>query len=304
MTEPSRPACPIVAWCALDAGHDGACSLIRPIAVPRFDTASIERFVAGVAASLKKARTRTDYVLVPNPAVGGTMQDTDRVDVDRFIDAQRKARDNSDGYEAIAHELVDLITRYRGLMGRQVTSPVDGELEAPAPLRSSIVKLDMTDHLCRLERFQVAVMGYAGAWSLKADEWNATLHEDLAWEEKHGPAAEAVRTCRICQCTDAEACEGGCSWVEADLCSACLNQPGARSHLTVPADRVTDVLVDDPALKTPDEWCQITGTQIVDPDGWRGASGRPFTDPINEAEFQRRLSVSTTNSRVVPDDRG
>ncbi|CAN5889278.1 hypothetical protein BH11PSE1_BH11PSE1_10510 [soil metagenome] len=27
--------------------------------------------------------------------------------------------------------------------------------------------------------------------------------------------------CRMCGCTDSRACEGGCYWVEADLCSAC-----------------------------------------------------------------------------------
>ncbi len=28
-------------------------------------------------------------------------------------------------------------------------------------------------------------------------------------------------TCRICGCTDEQACLEGCSWVEADLCSRC-----------------------------------------------------------------------------------
>lgn len=27
--------------------------------------------------------------------------------------------------------------------------------------------------------------------------------------------------CRRCGCTDLQACEGGCSWTEEDLCSAC-----------------------------------------------------------------------------------
>lgn len=30
-----------------------------------------------------------------------------------------------------------------------------------------------------------------------------------------------VRKCRVCGCTDENACEGGCEWVEEDLCSAC-----------------------------------------------------------------------------------
>jgi hypothetical protein len=32
--------------------------------------------------------------------------------------------------------------------------------------------------------------------------------------------AEA-RACRCCGCTDAQACPGGCSWVDPDLCSQC-----------------------------------------------------------------------------------
>jgi len=27
--------------------------------------------------------------------------------------------------------------------------------------------------------------------------------------------------CRVCGCTETRACEGGCWWVEPDLCSAC-----------------------------------------------------------------------------------
>lgn len=34
------------------------------------------------------------------------------------------------------------------------------------------------------------------------------------------PAGE-VRACRGCGCTDEAACDGGCWWVEADLCSSC-----------------------------------------------------------------------------------
>lgn len=30
------------------------------------------------------------------------------------------------------------------------------------------------------------------------------------------------QTCRVCGCTTDHACEGGCYWVEDDLCSACV----------------------------------------------------------------------------------
>jgi len=33
-----------------------------------------------------------------------------------------------------------------------------------------------------------------------------------------------VRACRVCGCTDMRACEGGCYWVERDLCSRCEKQ--------------------------------------------------------------------------------
>jgi hypothetical protein len=30
-----------------------------------------------------------------------------------------------------------------------------------------------------------------------------------------------VRRCRICGCSESDACEGGCRWTEADLCDTC-----------------------------------------------------------------------------------
>lgn len=35
-----------------------------------------------------------------------------------------------------------------------------------------------------------------------------------------------VRSCRVCGCTDDRACDGGCSWVDLDLCSACIEHAG------------------------------------------------------------------------------
>lgn len=33
-----------------------------------------------------------------------------------------------------------------------------------------------------------------------------------------------MRKCRVCGCDDFHACPGGCSWVEDDLCSACVGK--------------------------------------------------------------------------------
>jgi hypothetical protein len=39
--------------------------------------------------------------------------------------------------------------------------------------------------------------------------------------------ARAERGCRVCGCTNTYACEGGCWWVEADLCSTCARRNAA-----------------------------------------------------------------------------
>ena len=37
-----------------------------------------------------------------------------------------------------------------------------------------------------------------------------------------------VRQCRACGCTETDACPGGCSWVELDLCSSCVKREPRR----------------------------------------------------------------------------
>jgi hypothetical protein len=46
--------------------------------------------------------------------------------------------------------------------------------------------------------------------------------------QQHAPV---VGVCRVCGCTDEEACEGGCSWVEPDLCSACVDEANRAAAL-------------------------------------------------------------------------
>jgi len=36
-----------------------------------------------------------------------------------------------------------------------------------------------------------------------------------------GDVLQTIWACRKCGCTDKQACEGGCHWVESDLCSRC-----------------------------------------------------------------------------------
>jgi len=40
-------------------------------------------------------------------------------------------------------------------------------------------------------------------------------------QRKQAARRRGVDYCRECGCTDDRACEGGCHWVEPDLCSQC-----------------------------------------------------------------------------------
>jgi hypothetical protein len=73
----------------------------------------------------------------------------------------------------------------------------------------------------------------AGRYLAKLTEWGYEPSEieqtviDRGSESDEGDDEDDIPTCRKCGCTDEEACEGGCSWVEdpeglGDLCSACL----------------------------------------------------------------------------------
>lgn len=43
---------------------------------------------------------------------------------------------------------------------------------------------------------------------------------------------EIERVCRVCGCTDAQGCLGGCCWVEEDLCSSCARGNGVVDNGT------------------------------------------------------------------------
>lgn len=44
------------------------------------------------------------------------------------------------------------------------------------------------------------------------------------------PIIQLNQACRNCGCTNERACEGGCDWVEFDLCSRCASQADGLWH--------------------------------------------------------------------------
>lgn len=62
-----------------------------------------------------------------------------------------------------------------------------------------------------------------------------------------------------------------------------------------------------PELRTPAEWSALDGVTVMDPDGWRGTRTLPaksFDEPIDRAEWEQRLSVSSQISPVTPPEAG
>ncbi len=96
-------------------------------------------------------------------------------------------------------------------------------IEAWANAPSSVVTLTLTaaqavqlhDYLCIADENIGGDLPARQLMELVIDGMPAEFHEFFR------QAADGVRVCRVCNCTDMRACPEGCEWVEEDLCSAC-----------------------------------------------------------------------------------
>ena len=71
---------------------------------------------------------------------------------------------------------------------------------------------------------------FALACRIMSDNLPACLPDNQSW---HDHILDRVRTepvCRVCGCTEDNACPGGCYWIEPDLCSACAQDGEAVSE--------------------------------------------------------------------------
>ncbi len=73
----------------------------------------------------------------------------------------------------------------------------------------------------------LALMGSIGC-AVRGDEaewlkWVTALEAAVACLEEDEPTG-GVRTCKVCGCTDEEACAGGCSWAQPAICSTCADR--------------------------------------------------------------------------------
>lgn len=82
------------------------------------------------------------------------------------------------------------------------------------------------------------------------------------------------RECRSCGCKDSHACEGGCSWVETDLCSKCkqifeetnekvMNNEIGLNYSKMPKEYLAEALMS--AVAKIDYYENVCGFSLEDP---------------------------------------
>lgn len=70
-------------------------------------------------------------------------------------------------------------------------------------------------YICNACGIDEALLDMAGKEPLPLNEWSMVIGFDDLQDEQ---------SCRVCGCTWGNACEGGCYWVEEDLCSSCAEK--------------------------------------------------------------------------------
>ncbi len=61
----------------------------------------------------------------------------------------------------------------------------------------------------------------AGSYDPESDIDPDERHDWVCWQRHVKERVAGEQVCRVCGCTQNNACPGGCYWVEDDLCSAC-----------------------------------------------------------------------------------
>jgi hypothetical protein len=67
--------------------------------------------------------------------------------------------------------------------------------------------------------------------------------------------------CRVCGCTDDNACEGGCVWANsgATLCSQCIDADGLVERSELPGELIDEPAIGDDFVAELDELDMYTG---------------------------------------------
>lgn len=90
-------------------------------------------------------------------------------------------------------------------------------LNVPTALMTAVNLQHAMEHPASDERLQQAADFVIGKIVEGLEKAGFTFTAESIRRGGEGPE------CRVCGCTELNACPGGCSWVEEDLCSRCKN---------------------------------------------------------------------------------
>lgn len=83
-------------------------------------------------------------------------------------------------------------------------------------------------YICNECGREEAILDALGKDPLPLNQWGMVLgFDDEGTDEDDEPLFDE-QACRVCGCTWDNACEGGCYWVEEDLCSTCAEKMEER----------------------------------------------------------------------------
>lgn len=98
------------------------------------------------------------------------------------------------------------------LHGQQQTRIAELEQQLATSQRETQAAVDKSDELTK---------AFALACRIISDNFPACLPNNQSWQDYILNRVRTEPVCRVCGCTEDNACPGGCYWVEPDLCSAC-----------------------------------------------------------------------------------
>jgi hypothetical protein len=113
-------------------------------------------------------------------------------------------------------EIESLVSRVHGLL--QEVAALPGEEDAEEMPSIDTIRLWDRATIDQVDRWATAVLAAETDNEVEVQP----LPRVLGGEADPEPVFD-VATCRVCGCTDMRACEPPCSWVEPDLCSACID---------------------------------------------------------------------------------
>lgn len=146
-------------------------------------------------------------------------------DLEIAANAQRAAEREEERIEQAAWDAVDKLT----LKAEELDSDIDDEAAALRDELDEGVSVTRAGEIAARLDAKFAELNELQPGDVVEDDGEGGHTIERATESDnaaHIPDADVTPACRICGCTDEEACEGGCTWVDdpdevGDLCSVC-----------------------------------------------------------------------------------